>query len=517
MASEASRAGTASGGPSAHLELKGVTKRFGAVTALDDVGFDIPLGTTLGFVGENGAGKSTLMNILCGIQRPDAGTFVLHGEPVVLAGPRDAVLRGIFRVYQEQSLVSVYPIYQNLLLGLEDRFSRFGVLDRRAMRAIAKRVLGDLEIDLAPDVITGSLNFGTRQLVEIARVVAQSEVLAIRYPLVLLDEPTASLSGPELDLFYRIVDRLKTRYRASIVFVSHRLEEVLRLSDRIVVLKDGRVVDRDVSEPTEGKLHRLMVGRERLGDFYAVGRQRTSAGPPVLRVAGFTSDAFADVAFEVGEGEVVGIGGLVQSGKTELGLALFGVMEASGSVEIAGVEVSRASPAARIALGAGYVPLNRHRDGVMLGRSNLENIALPSLDRFSRGGIVSGRAVRRMAEAQIERLNIRPRDPDYRTGALSGGNQQKVVLAKWLAREPKLLVVDNPTRGVDAGAKEEIYRLLRELAERGCAILVISDDLVELIELSNRLFFLSSGRLSDPVPAPAEAKPREHDIVSLMF
>ncbi len=503
--------------PPMHLRLRGITKRYGAVTALADVGFDIPLGSTLGFVGENGAGKSTLMNILSGTQRPDEGEIALHGRRVSLGDASEAVRLGIFRVHQEQSLISVYPIFQNLLLGLEGEFTRFGVLDRRRMRAVAQGVLSGLGIALDPGMRTGELNFGTRQLVEIARVVAQSEVLGIRHPLVLLDEPTASLSGPELDLFYRIVDRLKTRYRASILFVSHRLEEVLRLCDRVLVLKDGQVVDANVADPTQEKLHRLMVGRDRLGDFYAVGRQRMALGAPVLKVDALSSAAFADVSLEVREGEIVGVGGLVQSGKTELGLALFGVESASGRVEICGVDVSRAGAAARIALGAGYVPLNRHRDGVMLGRSILQNIALPSLGRLSRAGFVRSGRARRMAREEIERLQMRPPDPDYRVGALSGGNQQKVVLAKWLTRDPRLLVVDNPTRGVDAGAKEEIYRLLRDQADRGCAILLISDDLVELIELSNRVFFLSEGRLSPPVPAPPGAKPREHDLVALMF
>ncbi|MET0257639.1 MAG: sugar ABC transporter ATP-binding protein [Methylobacterium sp.] len=500
-----------------HLQLKGVTKRYGAVTALDDVTFRVASGETLGFVGENGAGKSTLMNILCGIQRPDSGSLELHGEPVVLKDPRDAVLRGIFRVHQEQSLISVYPIFQNLFLGLEDRFTRFGLLDIKAMRAIARRVLDGLGLSLDETLTTGRLNFGTRQLVEIARVVAQSEVLAIRQPLVLLDEPTASLSGPELELFYRIVEILKSSYGASIVFVSHRLEEVLRLADRVLVLKDGKVVDEDVADPTEAKLHRLMVGREKLRDFYATDRQRSGFGAPVLEVDGMSSTFSQDISLTVGEGEVVGIGGLVQSGKTELGLALFGSIPSEGTIRITDEDVSKAASAERIRKGAGYIPLNRHRDGVMLGRSIRDNIVLPSIDRLSPGGLMRPGRVRRLVDEQMASLRIKAPNAGTFVGSLSGGNQQKVVLAKWLAIGPKLLVIDNPTRGVDAGAKEEIYRLLREVAEKGCAILLISDDLVELIEMSNRLYFLSNGKLSEAVPSPAGAKPREHDVVALMF
>ena len=500
-----------------HLELRNITKTYPGVAALSDVSFAIAHGETLGLVGENGAGKSTLLDIICGLQQPKEGQLLLHGEALTFETPRQATLAGISRVHQEQSLILVYPVYQNLFLGLEEHFTRFGVVQFRAMKTEAKRILADLEINLDAGALTEDLNFGTRQLIEIARVVAQSEILKIDHPLVLLDEPTASLSGSELDLFYRIVALLKAKYRASIVFISHRLEEVLRLSDRVLVLKDGRVVNSNVPEPTEAKLHGLMVGRARLTDFYATDRQRNEFGPPVLELAQFSSDQFKDISLTVRQGEIVGIGGLVQSGKTELGRAILGVERARGVVSISGEDVTSASASNRIQRGIGYVPLHRHLDGVMLGRSIRDNIVLPSLDQFTRSGLLVYSKADRFVAERMKELRVKAPSAQSLVGELSGGNQQKVVLAKWLARNPRLLVIDNPTRGVDAGAKEEIYRLLRDVADQGCAILLISDDLVELIEMSSTIYFLSSGRISKPVPAPADRKPKEQDVISMMF
>jgi len=500
-----------------HLELRSITKRYPGVTALRDVSFTIDHGETLGLVGENGAGKSTLLDILCGLQAPDDGQLILHGKVVEFNQPRQATQAGIFRVHQEQALILVYPIFQNLFLGLEHHFCRFGIMQFSEMHARAQRILNELGIALEAGVLTSDLNFGTRQLIEIARVVAQSEMLKVDRPLVLLDEPTASLSGPELDLFYGVVRLLKEKFRASVVFISHRLDEILHLCHHVVVLKDGHVVDANVSEPTEVKLHSLMVGRERLTDFYATNRQRSEFGDAVLELKDFTSAYFSDVTLSVREGEIVGVGGLVQSGKTELGRAILGAENSSGGIKIFGRDVGVLTASGRIDLGVGYVPLHRHLDGVMLGRSIRDNIILPSLDRFTWCGILDFSSGANFVSERMKELRIKASSDAVLVGALSGGNQQKVVLAKWLSRNPRLLIVDNPTRGVDAGAKEEIYRLLRDVTAAGCGVLLISDDLVELIELSNTLYFLSSGSLSRAVPAPAENKPKEHDVIAMMF
>lgn len=500
-----------------HIRLDRITKSYPGVRALDGVSFEIGIGETLGFVGENGAGKSTLMDILSGIQPPSGGQYLLHGKPVVFATPTQATSAGVFRVHQEQALISVYPVYQNMFLGLERHFDRGGVMQFAEMRKRARRVLKELDVDIDAAAVTGKLNFGTRQIVEIARVIAQSELLNIKHPLVLLDEPTASISGRELDVFYRIVDLLKSQFSASILFVSHRLEEVLRISDRVLVLKDGRVVADDLADPTESGLHRLMVGRERVEDFYSTDRQLESFGDTVLKVSQLRSDRFQDVSFELRSGEILGVGGLVQSGKTELGRAIFGVEHSTGSVEICGTEASGLPTDARIGLGSGYIPLNRHLDGVMLSQSIEFNMLLPSLASFERLGFLNRNAMRATSYRESERFRVKAPNTEALVGSLSGGNQQKIVLAKWLAKNPKVLVVDNPTRGVDAGAKEEIYGFLRDFAEAGGAILLISDDLVELIEMSNGILFLAEGRLSNAVPAPIDNKPSEHDIIHMMF
>ncbi|GES46023.1 ABC transporter ATP-binding protein [Rhizobium dioscoreae] len=500
-----------------HLELRSITKRYPGVNALQGVSFMVEHGRTLGLVGENGAGKSTLLDIISGVQSPDDGDLLLHDTLRIFHGPAAATKAGIFRVHQEQALILVYAIYQNLFLGLEKHFTRNGVIRFCRMRDHAARILDQLDISIDPRLITGTLNFGTRQLVEIARVVAQSEILKIERPLILLDEPTASLSGPELQLFYRIVSLLKTRFNASIIFISHRLDEVLHLCDQILVLKDGQVIDADVRQPTEKRLHSLMVGRERLTDFYATDRQRTAFGPPVLEVKGLNSVAFSDVTLSVREGEIVGLGGLVQSGKTELGRTILGVEAGRGDIRILGRDVSALPASGRIEMGIGYVPLHRHRDGVMLGRSIRDNIVLPSLRRFTKFGIFSVSQARVFAAERMTELKVKAPDSDALVGSLSGGNQQKVVLAKWLARRPALMVIDNPTRGVDAGAKEEIYRLLRDITHTGCAVLLISDDLVELIELSNTIYFMANGKLSEAVVADPHSKPKEQDVISMMF
>lgn len=498
------------------LTLAGIGKRYPGVIALEGIDFSLHVGETIGLVGENGAGKSTLLDVISGIKRPDSGSLTLGGRPLSMTSPDDARRAGIFRVYQEQSLIGVYPVMQNLYLGAERHFSRRGMLDYRAMRAAARQVLDGLGIDLDPDVRTSSLNFGTRQLVELARMVALATLGGVKNPIVLLDEPTSSLSRSDLARFFAIVDRLKSAFDAAMIFISHRMEEVLELSDRLLVLKDGRLVGTSTPDIDTGTLHRMMVGRERASDFYATALQRSDVGEPVLELRGLSGTAFSDVDLTVCEGEIVGIGGLVQSGKTEVGLAIFGAQPSQGTITINGRPAEKLPIAERIALRAGYVPLNRHYDGILLGRSIRDNIGLPDLAKGSAFGLVDRAQTDASARRALADMSIKAPDASSFARHLSGGNQQKVVLAKWLQREPKLLVLDNPTRGVDAGAKEEIYRLIRAAASGGCGILLITDDLVELIELSNRIAFMRGGLLSGAVEAPPHAKPAEHDVIPLM-
>ena len=499
------------------LRLSGVSKSFSGVPAVQDVNFSIETGETLGLVGENGAGKSTLLNILCGILRPDSGEYMLGEEPRRFRSVAEAEAAGVFRVHQEQALIAAHRVCQNMYLGQEVPFTTFGVLNLRSMARSAQRILDEAGIKIAPHRPTVELSFGERQLIEIARVLAKVELTQAKNPLILLDEPTASLSGEELQTFYRIVDRLKTVAKASIVFISHRLDEVIELSDRILVMKDGRPVRDDLRKPTETQLHRLMVGRERIEDFYATGRQNVSPGEGILQLDSLTSSRFKDIALNIRAGEIVGIGGLAQSGKHELGRAIFGLVPSEGNILLNGTEMQGMEPSRRVQLGAGYVPLDRHQEGVMLNRGVSDNIALASLPELTPKGIANLVGIATFGRSQIEKFRIKTASASSPIWGLSGGNQQKAVLARWLAKSPRLFVVDNPTRGVDAGAKEEIYGFLRDFTAQGGAVLLISDDLVELIEMSSRVAFMANGELSPFTEAPPGAKPGEHDLIHMMF
>ena len=457
------------------------------------------------------------MNVLCGITQPDEGTYSLGGNAQLFRNVSEAESAGVFRVHQEQALISAHRVCQNMFLGLEKHFSHFGVLRFGDMEKAAQSVLDDCGISIPAGRETESLSFGERQLIEVARVVAKVDLTGAIHPLVLLDEPTASLSGKELEIFYAIADRLKNIYQASMIFVSHRLEEIVDLSDRILVMKDGKKVRDDLLKPSEGELHRLMVGRERIEDFYAVERQRTQLGETVLTLEDFATDRFDPLSIEVRSGEVVGIGGLAQSGKHELGRAIFGLMTSRGRAILNGRSISKLEPSKRVEAGAGYVPLDRHSEGVMLGRSVDENIAIASLKELAPNGILNLKNIEQFGGEQIEKFRIKTPGGTAPISSLSGGNQQKAVLARWLAKKPAIFVVDNPTRGVDAGAKEEIYSFLRDFTDQGGAVLLISDDLVELIEMSNRVALMSNGTLSEFTNAPAGDKPSEHDIIHMMF
>ena len=345
-----------------------------------------------------------------------------------------------------------------------------------------------------------------------------SRLLKIDHPVVLLDEPTASLSGQELQIFFKIVRKLRADFAASVIFISHRLEEVLELSDRIYVLKDGQVVADTDPDVDERELHRLMVGREQSADFYGelLQREEDDLGEPVLEVEKLSARGVKDVSLVIRGGEIVGIGGLVQSGKTDVGQAVFGAVPCTGTIRVGGVEIRGEGPQSRIQAGIGYIPLHRHAEGILLGKSILENMTLAALPQMSPRGILQPRREKEVAERYFKELRVKAPSIHQYMRNLSGGNQQKVVIGKWLACGLKVLIADNPTRGVDAGAKEEIYRVLRDLAASGMAILLISDDLLELIGLSNRILFMREGEISGDVPAPPEAKPAEHDVIELM-
>lgn len=503
----------------AALAAVGVTKLYPGVAALDGASIELREGEVLGVVGENGAGKSTLLDVLSGVRAPDAGQVLLRGAPVAFASHAQANEHGVFRVFQEQALIGDLRVYENLLLGRERRLrGRLAPLPRRRMQRRARALLEELGVDVDVRAHARDLALSERQAVQIARALLLASLLGVERPVVLLDEPTAALDRRQVDAFLGWVRAL--RGRASVVLVSHFLSEVLALADRVVVLKDGRVVTQaPAADLDERTLHSLMVGRERAADHHREDLQKPPGERPLLRVRGLSvAGRVEDVTLDVRAGEIVGVGGLVGSGKSDLVRAVAGALPAStGAVALGDGEPAPPRLRRLIDQGLCFVPAERGVEGVVLDASLVANVQLPSLhDRFARAGLWRRGAALAATRRWIDRLDVAAPGPDTPAGALSGGGQQKIALAKWLERSPRILVLDNPTRGIDTGAREAIYTVLRGLSEQGAAILLATDDLNELIGLSHRVAVMVRGRVARIVDAPPGRKPSEEQIVTLM-
>jgi L-arabinose transport system ATP-binding protein len=474
--------------PSGTLEIRGLSKAFPNVQALVDVSLDVRGGEILAFMGENGAGKSTLLKILNGDYQPDAGSMSIDGEALHFSNPREARRSGIRVIYQEPEIIPGVDVAENIYAG--ELPTRGPFIDRRRLN---EQVAADLrrygfEHVLPVSLMGDQLSAAQRQLVEIARALRSgARVLA-------LDEPTSSLTDEEVDRLFALVRRLRDD-GVAIIYVSHRIKEILRLSDRVAVLRDGRLVAvRPAAELTEGEIVRMMVGRELLDVFE---RQRSPSSDVVLRVAELTSIWHRRIDFEIRAGEVVGFAGLVGAGRTELAKVIFGELpRTGGTIEIGGKPVDIRKPADAIARGVGFTPEDRKREGLILIRSVLENASMVILRRMTRFRFVKQRLERRLIGAYVKRLRVRTPSLDQEVGKLSGGNQQKVVLARWLAAKPKILILDEPTRGVDVGAKAEIYRLVDELANEGLGIMLISSELSEILGMCDRIYVMQAGRIT---------------------
>ncbi len=506
-----------SGEASAALDVEGLVKRFPGVTALDGVTLRLRENEVVGLVGENGAGKSTLMKVLAGIYQADAGTIRLRGQVMRPQSVRQAVGNGIAMVFQEQSLLPNISIAENLFLGNEAQFIRFGVIDWPAMYAAARRQLAKVELDLDPQTYTGDVSFAQRQLVELAKAMT-IEDRTRHSPVILLDEPTSVLSQAEIDLLFAQVRRLKER--ASFIFVSHRLEEVLALSDRVYVMKDARTVaERDPATTSAEELYRLMVGRDRQAEYYRESEQLPYAPERVvLNVEDLgVNGAYTGVSFNVHAGEIVAICGVVGSGREAVCRTLAGALPPDrGTVQIDGARVGFRSPGEAVAHGIAYVPMERRLEGVVPYLTIAQNITLPNLRPISRGGLLALWRENRVGQEWMRRLRIRAPGPRTNAVNLSGGNQQKVVLAKWLAQRPKVFVLDHPTRGLDVGAKEDVYALIREVSRQGVGIVLTSDTLEEAIGLSHTILVMKDGAIVHRF-GDAGRKPGQVDVVSLML
>ncbi|MFE2039199.1 sugar ABC transporter ATP-binding protein [Streptomyces scopuliridis] len=479
-------------GPAPVLALKDVSKSFGAVRALRDVSLQLFPGEAHALAGENGAGKSTLIKTLAGVHRPDAGEVMLDGEAVVFHGPADARDAGIAVIYQEPTLFPDLSIAENIFMGRQPRRS-LGRIDRRAVRDTTAALMKRLGVELDPDRPARGLSIADQQIVEIAKA------LSFDARVLIMDEPTAALTGSETARLFSVVRTLKAE-GAAILFISHRLEEIFALCQRVTTLRDGRWIS---SEPlaglTEDDLVRSMVGRD-LGELYP--KQSADVGEIALSVRRLTREGvFRDISFEVRRGEIVALAGLVGAGRSEVAQAVFGVDRAdAGEVVADGRTLPAGSPTAAMDAGLALVPEDRRQRGLVMDMSIERNIALTGLDRLGRGGMVRRVLERGRAADWAVRLQLKYNRLADPVGVLSGGNQQKVVLAKWLATEPAVLIVDEPTRGIDVGTKAEVHRLLSSLAAEGLAVLMISSDLPEVLGMADRVLVMHEGRLTAEIP-----------------
>lgn len=470
------------------FRLQNVTKRFGGVTAVEDVDFDLRPGEVHALVGENGAGKSTLMKIVHGLYTPDEGTLEVGGEAVKFSSPRDAEGAGIAMIPQELDLFPELSITENLFVGRHRPRTRWGTLDGAAMRAEARERLRSLGVDLNVTTSVKGLSAANQQIVAIARALV-GEAKAV-----VMDEPTASLTDREVQQLFRIISDL-TSGGVGVVYISHRLEEIFTISDRTTVLRDGRhIITAPASELDTERLVRLMVGRP-LNELFT--RSPHSPGEVALEVRGLSrAGEFEDVDLVLRRSEIVGLSGLVGAGRSELAQSIFGIRSPeSGEIRIDGVDVQIRSPQAAMERGIFYVPEERRSQGLILPFSIKNNITLSILDRIARFGFLP-RSERQTADRFAKELSIRGAKVSDPVSRLSGGNQQKVVLAKSLAREPSILLLDEPTRGIDVGAKSEIYRLIDDLAKKGKAILLISSELEEVLSMSDRVVVMREGRIT---------------------
>lgn len=489
------------------LELVDIRKTYPGVLALDAVSLSVARGEVVGFVGENGAGKSTLMKVLGGVVAPDSGTIRTAGVERSALTVKDALAAGIAFVHQELNLFDNLDVASNVYIGREvSKAGWLKLVDDKALRQRVQPLLDRLGCDFAADTLVQHLSLAQRQLVEIAKA------LSLNARLVIMDEPTSSLTIAETERLLRVIAALKAD-GVSVIFISHRLNEVERCADRVVVLRDGKVVGAlGRAEITPAAMIRMMIGRD-LKELYI---------PPAgvhegvaLQVSGLRTSCYPDrtVDLSVRRGEILGLAGLVGSGRTELACAMFGIdRPLAGSVHVQGIQLEGHSPRSAIERGLYFVPEDRKRSGLLLDMSIAENISLPNLVAFARRGIVVLGAERKNAEKQREHLGIRAPGVDTAVGSLSGGNQQKVVLAKWLAMSPRAIILDEPTRGIDVGSKNDIYKLLRSLADAGVAVLMISSDMEEVIGVCDRIAVMHEGQIAGVLERPAFS---EHNVMRL--
>ena len=473
---------------SPHLQISGLSKRFGGVVALQDVAMDVRSGEAMGLVGENGAGKSTVVKILTGIHVPDSGEVSINGRRVTFTRPRDAAEEGVAAIQQEPSMFDELSAAENIFAANYPRMGPLGLIDRKLMRQQALRVLEEIGADIALDMPVKHLGVAERHMVSLARA------LSTDAQLIIFDEPTAALSQAEIHHLYEIIEGLKSRGKA-IIFISHKLGEVFRICDRYTVLRDGALAGSGtIAEATEAELIRTMVGRT-LDDVYP--KAAAEIGDTVLQVDGFCHlTEFDGVTFDLKEGEILGFYGLVGAGRTEVMEALFGLKaRQAGDLRIAGSPANIRSPDDAIAAGLAYVPEDRQRHGAILPFSVARNISLPQLGVVSRYGFLDGRREDELVDDFGTKVAIKASGWDQPVAELSGGNQQKVVIGKWLAIRPRIVILDEPTKGIDIGSKAAVHRTIGNLVQQGMAVILVTSELEEALGIADRLVVMARGRV----------------------
>jgi len=468
------------------LQMESIQKSFPGVHALKGVQLHVKPGTVHGVMGENGAGKSTLMKIAIGLYHPDSGTIRLRGNEVAFESVHDALEQGISMIHQEMSPLPYMTVAQNIFLGREIR-NRLGLIDHKAIDRESARILEELKISLRPRQIMGQLSVAQMQLVEIAEAVSR------KADLIIMDEPTSALTEKEVAHLFTIIRSLKAR-GVAIIYITHKMDEVFAITDEVSVYRDGEFVGREDSKDlTRDKLIRMMVGRT-IDQFFH--KEAAKVGQPVLEVEGLTRRGHCrDISFSVREGEILGVAGLVGAGRTEVMEALFGVApHQAGTVKIHGKPVQIRSPSDAIRHGMAFLTEDRKRTGLYMNLSVRDNITMPSLRNNLQGVFLRHKALRRICDDAVGKLRIKTPSLEQLVMNLSGGNQQKVLVSRWLATSPFLLILDEPTRGIDVGAKAEIYRLMSALAKEGKAIILISSEMPEILAMADRVMVMHEGR-----------------------
>ena len=476
------------------LEVRRLTKRFPGVLALDDISFELFPGEGHALVGENGAGKSTLIKVMTGVYAPDEGQILFNGEEVSFSAPRESQEAGISTIYQEVNLIPLLSVAQNVFLGREPR-NPFGLIDKSRMNREAAEILERYGIKADVTAPLRSLGLGVQQMVAIARAIS------VDARAVIMDEPTSSLEAREVETLFRVIRQLREE-GVGVIYVSHRLDELYEVCDRVTVLRDGRVAHTGkLGDLSRLELIAQMLGRE-LAEVEkegatGFGEEHEATGEPILEaLALYQHPRLRDISFEVRPGEVVGLAGLLGAGRSETAKAIFGADPVdSGSLKVEGEDVKMGSPAAAIKAGIAFLPEDRKSEGIIPDLSVRENIVAAALPGLARAGIVSGKAQVELVEEFMQSLGIKASSPDQPVRELSGGNQQKVLLARWLCMNPKVLILDEPTRGIDVGAKAEIQKLVDDLAVKGLGVVLISSELDELTEGSDRVVALREGAM----------------------